>query len=191
MIGREAITGGSATGGPAPSHVAASESLLRGFRAKIWVIQEPPRLRGQGQNAPGEGTAVQRPAGGNGSINPHAAEEETEAHEEKPRDRASTGAGGSGFEPGIAGVRAPPEGRRATADSGNTAGGIAPPTPRLPQAPPRGMTGSARGPQDGARNPEVSATAVKLGETEAPRAPRPTGPGSEVVMPPPRSKKPR
>ena len=42
------------------------------------------------------------------------------------------------------------------------------------------MTGSARGPQDGARNPEVSAAAAKLGETEAPRAPRPAGPGSEV-----------
>lgn len=34
------------------------------------------------------------------------------------------------------------------------------------------MTGSARGPQDGARNSEVRAAAAKLRETEAPRAPR-------------------
>ncbi|KAK2492953.1 hypothetical protein MC885_018460 [Smutsia gigantea] len=43
------------------------------------------------------------------------------------------------------------------------------------------MTGSELGLQDGARNPEVSASPAKLGKTEVPRAPRPAGPGSEAA----------
>lgn len=55
----EAIKGGGMTGGP--------RALPDGFEAKIWVVQEPQWLTGQGRSAPGEGTAVQRPAGGGDS----------------------------------------------------------------------------------------------------------------------------
>lgn len=112
---------------------------------------------------------------------PHAAEERTEAHKGKPQSRVATGVGlyrtqrsrslSRGRRVGLKGAQWP----RLEGQPRQT-----PPTTRLPETPPRGMTGSARGPQDGARNPEVSAVAAKLRETEAPRAPRPAGPESEV-----------
>lgn len=92
----------------------------------------------------------------------HAAEEETEAHSR---------------------IRAPSKGRRASRGwgrGGSPREGPAP-KPRPPEVPPpRHDRKCASPPQDGARNPEVSAAAAKLGKTEAPRAPRPAGPGSEV-----------
>ncbi|XP_060038210.1 collagen alpha-1(I) chain-like [Erinaceus europaeus] len=89
----------------------------------------------------------------------------------RPCARRKSVAGGR---PAARGPRPPP----AAAANRTIAPGDPAPGPR-----PHRVTGSARGPQDGGRDPEVSAAAADRGDAETPRGSAPAGPGSEVSAP--------